>query len=156
MQAEGPAKAGYRSHPEEIYSQPFSGSWLQHPNASNKASVSFSANWKIDRPVDEAWIRLLTNRNYELYINDQRVRVSSVKPPDLDNGEWVFGRAAAFDPITKPELLDPDEVGATFVGTRFETPRKGHRNLGEFRNPYAPKLTPFRNCLLYTSDAADE
>ena len=90
VQTKGPAKAGYRSHPEEIYSQPFAGSWLQHPNASNKASVSFSANWKIDRPVDEAWIRLLTNRNYELYINDQRVRVSSVKPPDLDNGEWVF------------------------------------------------------------------
>ncbi len=145
----GPAKGGYRSHPEEIYSQPFTGAWLRHPTASNKASVSFSADWKIDQPVDEAWIRLLTNRNYELYLNDQRVRVSSVKPPDLDNGEWVFGRAAAFDPITKPELLDPDEVGASFVGTRFETPRKGHRNLDEFRNPYSPKITPFRYIRTY-------
>ena len=146
---EGPASGGYRSHPEEIYSQPFSGSWIQHPLASNDASVSFHAKWEIDQPVDEAWIRLLTNRSYELYINDQRVRVSSVKPPDLDNGEWVFGRASAFDPTTKPELLDPDEVGSSFVGTRFETPRNGQRNLGEFRNPYSPKLTPFRYIRTY-------
>ena len=146
---DGPTDNGYRSHPEQIYSQPFSGSWLRHPTASNKASVEFCTEWKIDRPVDEAWIRLLTNRNYELYINDWRVRVPSVKPPDLDNGEWVFGRATAFDPIAKPELLDPDEVGSSFVGTRFESPRKGHRNLGEFRNPYSPKLTPFRYIRTY-------
>ena len=146
---DGPANNGYRSHPEQIYSTSFAGSWLRHPATSNKSSVEFKTDWKIDRPVDEAWIRLLTNRKYELYINDQRVRVASVKPPDLDNGDWVFGRAAAFDPIAKPELLDPDEVGSSFVGTRFESPRKGHRNLGEFRNPFSPKLTPFRYIRTY-------
>ena len=146
---EGPADQGFRSHPEQIYSQAFESSWIRHPTASNKASVEFKVDWNINQSIDEAWIRLLTNRNYELYINDQRVRVASVKPPDLDNGEWVFGRAAAFDPVTNPELLDPDEVGSSFVGSRFETPRKGHRNLGEFRNPFSPKLTPFRYIRTY-------
>jgi len=146
---DGPKATAFRSHPEQLYTDAFSGSWLRHPQASNKAAVDFVANWRIDRPVTESWIRLLTNRNYELHINGQRVRVASNKPPDLDNGEWVFGRAAAFDPTAKPELLDPDEVGSTFVGKRFETPRKGHRNLGEFRNPYSPKLTPFRYIRTY-------
>ncbi|QEG23030.1 ArnT family glycosyltransferase [Mariniblastus fucicola] len=146
---DGPADSGYRSHPEEIYREPFRGNWMRHPKASNKASVSYAADWMVDRPIDEAWIRLMTNRNYELQINGELVRVASIKPPDLDNGEWVFGRASAFDPSAKPELLDPDEVGSNFVGTRFESPRKGHRNLGEFRNPYSPALTPFRYIRTY-------
>ena len=140
---DGPGGIFQRSVPEEIYTEAFSSNWLRHPQASNKAAIDFVTTWKIDRPIEEAWIRLLTNRKYELHINGQRVRVASTKPPDLDNGEWVFGRASALDPSAKPELLDPDEVGATFVGKRFETPRKGHRNLGEFRNPFSPKLTPF-------------
>ena len=67
----------------------------------------------------------------------------------MDNGDWVFGRASAFDPSAKPELLDPDEVGATFVGSRFENPRNGQRNLAEFRDPFSPQLTPFRYIRTY-------
>ena len=149
LKTQGPADGGHRSVPEPVYTEAFSGSWLRHPNASSKASVTFETQWKIDRPVDEAWIRLITNRNYELHINNQRVRVASIKPPDMDNGDWVFGRASAFDPSAKPELLDPDEVGATFVGSRFENPRNGQRNLAEFRDPFSPQLTPFRYIRTY-------
>ncbi len=146
---DGPASGGYRSHPEEIYTKAFSGSWMRHPTAPSKSGVRFSADWKIDRPVDEAWIRVLANRQYEMHINGQLVRVKSTKAPDLDNGDWVFGRASSFDPTTKPELLDPDEVDTNFIGKRFESPRKGHGNLAEFRNPFSPKLTPFRYIRTY-------
>jgi len=146
---DGPKESAWRSVPESVFTKAFAGSWIRHPNANNDAAVDFAATWDFERRPDEAWIRLLTNRNYELHINGQRVRVASTKPPDLDNGEWVFGRASAFDPSAKPELLDPDEVGSSFVGSRFESPRKGHRNLGEFRNPYSPKLTPFRYIRTY-------
>ncbi len=149
VMTEGPATHGYRSHPEQIYTKSFSGNWLRHPKASNHAAVVFKSQWNIEQPIDEAWMRLMTNRGYEIRVNGTRVRVASTKAPDLDNGEWVFGRGVAHDPTTTPELLDPDEVGSTFVGNRFESPRKGHRNLEAFRNPFSPKLTPFRYIRTY-------
>ncbi|WP_372894407.1 glycosyltransferase family 39 protein [Stieleria sp.] len=147
--AAAPRTEGYRSHPEEIYTRPFEARWMRHRSASSKAGVTFQTEWKIDGPVDEAYLRLLTNRGYELHINGTRVRVASVKPPDLDNGQWVFGRGSAHDPTTRPELLDPDEVGSSFIGTRFESPRTADKGLSEFRNPFSPQLTPFRYTRTY-------
>lgn len=146
---DGPANQGYRSHPEPIFTEPFAGNWIRHHAAPSRAAVTFSKRWRIERPIDEAWIRLITNRSYELFINGQRVRVASTKPPDLDNGDWVFGRGKSLDPTARPELLDPDEVGSTFVGDRFESPRKGHRNLESYREPFSPQLTPFRYIRTY-------
>ena len=133
----------------QIYQDPFAGSWIRHPGTNNNAAITFQTTWNIPDQVDEAWLRLLTNRKFELWLNGQRVRVASTKAIDLDQGEWIFGRASATDPTRNPELLDPDEVDSNFVGTRFETPRKGHRNLGEFRNPFSPQLTPFRYIRTY-------
>ena len=141
---EGPISHGLRSVPEAVYRDSFQGDWIRHRSASGEDAIVFSVDWEIDRPVDEAWLRLIGNRGYELYVNDTRVRVASVKPPDLDNGDWIFGRAASFDPTTKPELLDPDEIGASFVGKQFENPRKADAQLELFNAPFAPANTPFR------------
>ncbi len=141
--SEPPINQGFRSHPEELFSRPFTGSWLRHPQVDGRRPLIFRADWTIDAPIDEAYLRVLTNRGYELFINNHRVRVASIRPPDLDNGNWVFGRGAAHDPTTKPELLDPDEVGSSFIGTRFESPRKADAQLGEFRRPFSPQLRPF-------------
>ena len=149
----GPAASGYRSHPEEIFTRPFAGKWMRHPSAANRAEITYRANWEVDAPIadsiDEAWLRLLTNRPYELRINGKLARVASNNTNRIDSGEWQFDSRLAVDPTSKPELLDPDEVGSLFVGTRFESPRKGHRNLGEFRQPFSPKLTPFRYIRTY-------
>ena len=142
--ATGPADYGQRSHPEQLYSEPFNGDWLRHSAASTDGAVTFSGTMKVDGPIDEAWLRLLTNRNYELSINGAAVRVASNKAPDMDNGDWVFGYASAHDPTAKPELLDPDEVGASFVGKRFESPRNAAPGLNEFIHPFSPQITPFR------------
>lgn len=144
LPVEGPAEFGRRSLPEEIYTESFDGQWVRHPTASSSNAVTFQTNWTLDTPVDEAWIRLLANRRYELLINGRRVQVASLRPPDLDNGDWVFGRNSALDPSRKPELLDPDEVGSIFVGQQFENPRTADSDLGMFRNPFSPQITPFR------------
>jgi 4-amino-4-deoxy-L-arabinose transferase-like glycosyltransferase len=141
---DGPTDQALRTVPEPVYSEPFAGDWLRHPTVATDAEITFATEWRIDRPVDEAWLRLLSNRSYELYINDMRVRVASTRGTDLDNGNWVFGRGSAHDPISQPELLDPDEVGSSFVGKQFESPRKADAQLEHFINPFAPKITPFR------------
>ena len=140
---EGPALRGLRSCPEAIYREPFRGEWIRHNSVPGDVPVNFSVDWSLDAPIDEAWLRLIANRSYELYINDRRVRVASVKPPDIDNGNWVFGRGSSHDPTTRPELLDPDEVGTTFVGDQFESPRKADAQLETFIDPFAPQNTPF-------------
>lgn len=149
VKADAPSEKCIRSLAEAIYQEPFAGNWIRHPDAPSEAAVHYRATWNIREPIDEAWLRLVANRSFEVLVNGVRVRVPSIKPPDLDNGEWVFGRGSARSPVTRPALLDPDEVGANFVGNRFETPRKGHRNLEAFRNPFSPKLTPFRYIRTY-------
>jgi 4-amino-4-deoxy-L-arabinose transferase-like glycosyltransferase len=141
---DGPTDRGLRSVPEPIYAEPFTGDWLRHPTVASDSEITFATQWNIDRPLSEAWLRLLCNRSYELYINDMRVRVASTRGTDLDNGNWVFGRGSAHDPSSQPELLDPDEVGSSFVGKQFESPRKADAQLEHFINPFAPKIEPFR------------
>ncbi len=140
----GPTTHGTRSMPEEIYSQPFVGKWMRLTKAATKEAINFRVEWDVPGKVDEAWMRMMANRSYELYINNTRVTVASTKPPDLDNGEWVFGRGSALDPRASPELLDPDEVGTTFVGKSFESPRDAAPGLEMFKKPFSPTITPFR------------
>ncbi len=142
---QGPAQSAWRSHPPQIYTESFDANWLRHPSAASEAGVTFHGQLEIDKPIDEAWIRLLTNRVYGMIINGTPVNVAWAKPPDLDNGDWVLGRGSAIDPFTQPVLLDPDEVDANFVGKRFESPRNAAPGLEEFIDPNSPKITPFRN-----------
>lgn len=118
--------------PEAIFSQPFAGSWLRHPSANPTSAVSFTKKWQVEHEIDEAWMRLITNRPLEIYINDQRVSSPAANPSDQDAGEWILGKSAAIDPVANPELLDPDEVGSFFVGDAFESPRKADQKLEEF------------------------
>ena len=153
--AQPPVAEGHRSYPVEIYTRPMAGTWMRHPRRRSGDDVVFTTTWDLpDRPIDEGYVRVLTNRGYEIRINGVRVRVPSTRPPDLDNGRWIFGRGAAHDPTTKPELLDPDEVGSTFIGTRFESPRTADGKLETFRDPFAPAVTPFR--YIRTTNRAQE
>ena len=143
--AEFGVKSGWRSHPEEIYSQPFSGKWMQSIHGPDNDELSFTTNWFIHRQLDEGWLRILGNRRYQLFINDHRVEVQHQRPPDIDNGEWLLGRDSALDPVSRPELLDPDEVSQFFVGKSIENPRDAQANLKEFRNLKPKTHLPFRN-----------
>lgn len=128
----GPAERVQRIVPEPIFSHAFRGEWLRHPTSAPTDAVCFRKTWEIDRPVDEAWVRVITNRRFEVYVNEQRVAVPSTPAADQDNGDWILGKSSAMDPIVNPELLDPDEVGSLFVGDSFESPRKADQSLDEF------------------------
>lgn len=140
----GPAQAMWRNVPARIFSQPFGGRWMR-ANSQMKGSQTFVADWDIQGEVDEAWIRLVANRRFELFLNGERVSVGHRRAPDLDNGDWVLGRDAALDPVAMPELLDPDETSNFFVGEKFENPRDAQANLREFKKLKIKTHLPFRN-----------
>lgn len=135
----------WRSLPEEIYSTPFQGKWMQAVQDLEVPEPKFVTHLHLVGSIDEAWMRVLSNRRYELFINDQKVVVQHRRPPDIDNGNWCLGRDSALDPVSRPELLDPDEVGQFFVGRSFENPRDAQANLEEFRNLKPKTHLPFRN-----------
>ncbi len=126
-------KQAQRIVPEPIYSSRFEGQWMRHPESIPSEGMRFRTTWKLNGPtIDEAWLRLIANRRFEIYVNDQQLAVASNHVSDHDNGEWLLGQSSAMDPITNPELLDPDEVGNLFVGDAFESPRKADQLLEEF------------------------
>lgn len=144
IETTGPTTRAQRIVPEPIYASHFAGEWLRHPLSKPEDPVCFRKTWEIQEPVDEAWFRVLTNRRFEVYINDQRVAVPSTPAADQDNGEWILGKSAAMDPIVNPELLDPDEVGSLFVGDAFESPRKADPSLEEFISEAPMHNMPFQ------------
>ena len=119
--------------------------WMQASSPDNFEQTRFVTCWDLDREVDEAWLRIVTNRRYELLVNDRRVSLNYDRPPDLDRGEWVLGHDSALDPISNPELLDPDEVGEFFGGRKFENPRDAQTDLEEFTRLKPKTHLPFRN-----------
>ena len=152
--ANGPKQTVYRNVPSQIYSEPFSGKWTSTSPTSNASTQSFYTNWNIENPIDEAWLRVIGNRKFELFVNDTRVAVADKHAGELDNGDWVLGRESALDPIAAPEILDPDESAGFFVGNKFENPRDAQANLEEFKNLKIKTHLPFRN--YKTTNRAEE
>lgn len=150
----GPAHTVLRNIPTQIYATAFGGRWLTAA-ASNKAvTKSFYTNWEIENQIDEAWLRLVGNRKFELFINDVRVEVSDKRAGEADNGEWKLVREGAVDPVAMPEILDPDETGGFFLGKKFENPRDAQANLREFKDLKIKTHLPFRN--YKTTNRAEE
>ena len=116
---------GYRRLDPEMFSSPFEATWMRHAQPVGAGSVWYESAWSIEGPIREAWIRVLANRPFDLFVNGTLVRVASPQDSSLESGEWIFGTQRAEDLPSMPELLDPDEVGELFVGERFESPRRG-------------------------------
>ena len=62
----------WRSFPAQIYAAPFAGEWMEHPSVSTAHSVVFSRTWDLPRAPNEAWLKLATNRHFDLFINGTR------------------------------------------------------------------------------------
>ena len=135
----------FRTVVEEPFTQPFTGEWLRHPSANGAQAVWFERQWQLAERPDEAFIRLLSNRSFGLFINDQRVEVAAGESL-VDSGGWVLNQRRGLKLDALPELLDPDEVGEFFAGDRYMHQRHGD-----------PKLDPFvslENVLNKTRDKA--
>ncbi|MEL7267618.1 MAG: hypothetical protein AAFP69_22795, partial [Planctomycetota bacterium] len=96
--------------------------------------------------IDEASLRVISNRRFHLEVNGKRFDPKGNS--DADAGDWIFESTergvGAGDAFTTPELLDPDEVGNLYVGKKFESPRYADERFEEFI-PLAPMdYTPFR------------
>lgn len=141
----GPANSVLRSVPTSIFEKPFDGCWMKVNAGLKYPNASFACNWNVNSEIDEAWIRIISNRRYQVFINDVLLTVGHNRPPDLDNGDWMLGRNTALDPVSTPELLDPDETSSFFSGEKFENPRDAQADLNEFKNLKPKTHLPFRN-----------
>ncbi len=123
----------WQSCPLPIYRDRFAGEWVQHPLAQAEDSVWLRGTWQLDTSPEEAWLRVVTNRYFDLYVNNTRVHLPHHFPPDLDSGQWLLERRRGLDPQSRPTLLDPDELNSPFVGHEFENPPSGDPTTHDFR-----------------------
>ncbi len=126
----GPGGQMLRTFDPGIFTTPFTAPWLRSADAAKGDSLQFDQTWTLLAAPADAWLRLIANRSYDLFINGQRLNVPA--RPDLDGGEWIIDTQKANDPATQPELLDPDEVGTLFVGKDFETAPHGDPTTNDF------------------------
>ena len=131
-----------RTFDPRIYSTDFRGRWIRHPAASAQDSIWFQTEWNLKQAPDEAWIRLATNRNYELFINGRRGFPETPDSRGLEVGEWIFGHQRAANSLLLPEQLYSQEVGDDFVGRSFTAPRKEPQGVDKFQFKTIAKPPP--------------
>ena len=129
IKVEGPSRDApddhFHSFDEAVLTTPFTGQWLRHAEARSTDTVWFRGEWTLPQTPADAWVRLATDRSFDLFVNGRRVSLAYLGNPDLDSGDWVLGSPRGADLPISAELLDPDEVGSLFAGGRFESPRHG-------------------------------
>jgi hypothetical protein len=104
-----------------VFIQPFAGEWLRTAQPFDSATW-FETHWSLERGAREAWVRVLSDREYQLFVNDVPVRVSDFSSSDQHYGEWTLGSRMVRDAPTAPDVLGPDETGVAFAGSRFASP----------------------------------
>jgi hypothetical protein len=103
----------------DVFREPFAGEWLRAPQPFQGATW-FETGWELDSTPRDAWVRVLADRPYVLFVNDVPVRALIGRASDSDSGEWSVGLPKLADKAATPELLNGDEVRALFAGSRFE------------------------------------
>ncbi|QEH34217.1 Dolichyl-phosphate-mannose-protein mannosyltransferase [Aquisphaera giovannonii] len=137
LSGESPGDLHFQSFDRRLLTTPFEGSWVRSPEARPSDAVWYEIDWDLRGAPDDAWIRVATNRTFDLFVNDRRVMLPLLGNPDLDSGDWLLGTPRAADLPAAPELLDPDEVGSLFVGDRFESPRHGDPSSSVYKDRWA-------------------
>lgn len=145
--AAAPPAQTWRSFDVRPFTTLFHADLLQAPQASATDSVWFRSRYHVPAKPRSAWIRLLSTRPYDLFVNDQRVSYVGAFPPDADAGQWLMGRSPAQDPQERPAILDPDELDSPFVGRAFEQPTTGDPTRTDFRAlPLVSRELRLRGC----------
>ncbi len=129
----------YRTLPQEIFSAPFRPKIISPSKLEDHLAFTFEKEWQIDSPVSTAWMRILANRNFDLFVNERRVNTNTYGSDDYTVGEWGIGSQKALDPSARPSLLDPDEVGHVYAGKKFTNPRHSDPTVNDFQ-PYDNQL----------------
>jgi 4-amino-4-deoxy-L-arabinose transferase-like glycosyltransferase len=122
--ADPPRGGLLRTLDPEAFRAPFEGVWLRASQPTDGAAW-FETSWALEERPEEAWIRVLSDRTYQLFVNDMPVRVAQPRPWDLDASEWTVGMPDLTDLREGAEPLDPHRVGELFAATQFEAPVAG-------------------------------
>ncbi|MCE9548038.1 MAG: glycosyltransferase family 39 protein [Planctomycetia bacterium] len=117
--SEAPSGEPLRAFNPRIYSTAFAGQWLRHPLANAQQSVWFQYEVRLDRVPDEAWMRLATNRNFELFVNGKRGYPETPDDRGLEMGEWTYGNKRTGDQWLDPEQMYSHDVGDEFVARQY-------------------------------------
>ncbi|MGB8166233.1 MAG: glycosyltransferase family 39 protein [Chthoniobacteraceae bacterium] len=99
-----------RTFDPRLFREAFAAHWIHAELGATERPICFEKTWHLDAVPRDAWIRLLTNRAYDVSINGHRVATAA--SPNLDAGDWLIDAQPAADLPSMPELLDPDEVDA--------------------------------------------
>lgn len=93
-----------------VFREPFTGEWMRSPLAAEDRPVTFETTWRIDGRPEEAWVRVLANRGYDLAINGRPVRSVVARSSAPRNGAWLLDSAPPHAAPPRAERLDPDEA----------------------------------------------
>ncbi len=112
--ASAPPGGMLRAFDPGLFRDPFSGAWVQSATAPHNRPVVFETSWQIDDPPQEAWVRILTNRGYDLAINGHPVRPPVNGSFSPRNGAWLLDSAAPHSGTARTVTFDSDEVDSLF------------------------------------------
>lgn len=129
--AEAPSGSILTLFDPSLFSTPFDGNWLRASATSSDDRVIFSRTWALDKDPKHGWIRILSNRAYELFVNGRRVHARTKGKENLADGDWIIGTSRALDHVETPELLDPDEIGELTAGKHFLQPPSREKSASE-------------------------
>lgn len=97
-----------------IFRDPFAGSWVQSPAGTYERPVVFETSWRLDGSPREAWLRILTNRAYDLAINGHPVRLPANGSFTPRHGGWLLDSDTPHAGTGRSDAVDPEEVDTIF------------------------------------------
>ncbi len=106
----------YQTFAPEIFSLPFQGNWLTVGEDSPDRSIWFETVWRFDRRPEGAWVRLITNRTYDLYINGHKAESPTQASSEVSASDWIVNNGSptgrdvgAFDAYSVGSMLRAGE-----------------------------------------------
>jgi len=131
------AKRQWQTFSSEVFTQPFQGEWLRHPEQDSSQAAWFGQSWNFAKRPLRGWLRLLVNRPVDVFVNGVRLQTHVSSRNSTDAGQWILGTRRGQDPVSSPEVLDTDEIGSLFAGQRFELPNGSTEDDAQKNSPNA-------------------
>ncbi len=123
----------YNSFNPSVFSKNFEGQLLTKGSDVEVDAHWFSSNWILESTPEDAWIRIYANRKYTAFINGKVLKIPSKRNNSSDSGEWIAQTKRGQDLPANPELLDPDEIGDYFSGSKFQNAPHSDPTINNFK-----------------------
>ena len=109
-----PPGVTFRTFDPAIFTHPFEGRWLRASPDGVQRSLWFERTWRLEEKPEEAWIRVMVNRSYDVYVNGRKAEPPSVATGELGASDWVVRTKYAEGGQGRPGVLDPDDAASIF------------------------------------------